>query len=393
MRVINDTNLEQQRRFVEAVESWEAANGASVLFVRGERNVPEDFPEDVLVRVGPPRDNDYDYLTYYEVPVGADGLDCDPLVYRNTTSVYDCYSTEYNVPDGFIPWDSGIGCQDGNGESVTFVPAIYSLDGDKPRMIVTMVRDWFQVTGPAFIHKMLDVLGEGLGEPELREQRRMERALAAIGDYFREGSTADLRNLRGEIGDLVRRVGEYEETLLRDRHDLAGKRAHMDLLLDQMGATDAANQAQMAWVAMQERPQIESVSFVAPNLTIKTVGLDIEHPATGETGYLGKFTITLNIQTGGVKLKNEDNAKSGYDHPHIYMGRPCFGEMGNTIMEFTRRGQLLDAVDMVFVFLGSVNLQDDWSRSLAFWIGDQLERPVTEDAELVEDVLPAGLPF
>jgi hypothetical protein len=161
----------------------------------------------------------------------------------------------------------------------------------------------------------------------------------------------------------------------RYKVELRQKQKLLDALMDGEAAT-SEKQMLETWAKLLDDPRIEDVTFSgADQLVITTVGLDITHPGTGDTVYLGKMRWKISVSDSLCTVENLDNARGGYDHPHVFMNNPCFGELGSTIYTLIKQANLWPAVEMIFTFLKSINMNDDWARRAAYWFEDPMDSP------------------
>lgn len=380
MRVTNYSSFD--RTYLgKQIAAFEEAQGVEVQVVRNRslhawtEPIRQNHEECAFTLVlGNPTDRGLTYTTIDGVEPAAILSDAAGWGRGGTTTFYDIPTlsdealAELGHP-GPIFFDQGL-----DDASISSHPWIY-VDYVQRLLYVPdtnqgVYLDWDIVFEPV-VHQLLD----SLGSPEERAAAAHERALERLSEYYAEGSTADLVNLRDEIGGLMRDLTSYENAVVHKAETLREKQLLLDQMLDAMKAADSAQEARAAFDAMASHPKIEGVTIQGNVVAVKTVGLDIEHPDTGEVGYLGKFNLTLDLASGSMKCHNLDNRRNGYDHPHVHIGNPCFGEMGTTIMSLIRTGKLLDAVEMAFVFLESANTRDDWGRTIVYWTSEQLERP------------------
>lgn len=199
-----------------------------------------------------------------------------------------------------------------------------------------------------------------------------EREREALSNYIRRTSMESVDTLVNEIGTLSSLFGNQQAGIVQTRHTLREKQQMLDVLMSAR-QTNEAEAAAAAWALIHKDERIESARFINNAVALNTIGLDLTHPETGRTVYLGKFRITINLDGGRITVQNLDNARGGFDHPHVHMNGPCFGEMGEAVHTLIRQGELYAAFEMMFVFLSSVNLQDDWGRRAVYWFTDEDE--------------------
>lgn len=201
---------------------------------------------------------------------------------------------------------------------------------------------------------------------------RVERERTAMIAYVRRSSAASVDTLINEIGDSQTKMDTRIREVAELRHKLRDRQSLLAAMMDARD-TDEQAAADKAWALFNKDERIEDVRFVGESVVILTKGLDITHPTSGQTAYLGKMRIKLGLNGSGVTIQNTDNAKGGFDHPHVHFNNPCFGEMGDAVYTLIMQGELYTAVEMMFMFLSSINLNDDWGRRSAYWFSEENE--------------------
>lgn len=215
--------------------------------------------------------------------------------------------------------------------------------------------------------------------------RRATATRDAFVRYAARVSNAGLDAIRRDIGTFMAQHDRAVAEAARSKVELRQRQRLLDAVVSGDGALSEEGILE-TWAKLLDDPRIESVNFdSAERVVLTTVGLDITHPTTGDTVYLGKFKWVISADgTQMCEVHNLDNARGGFDHPHIHMNQPCFGELGSTIYTLIKQGNLYPAVELIFAFLASVNLDDDWGRRGAFWFEDPMDSPRNTTDELIE---------
>lgn len=204
------------------------------------------------------------------------------------------------------------------------------------------------------------------------------RERTALAAYVQRVSQAGVTELRDLITSRQGLLSANVSTVARLKHELRDYQRRLDAMTSTADYADLIPIAEMHFDRLKEDPRLEGVTFTDGNLIIDTVGVDITHPITGVSAYLGKFRWTIPLQQNEIMVENLDNARGGFDHPHVHNHSPCFGDMGDTVYTMLRNGLFAEVVEMVFVFLESVNIQDDWGRHASYWLTE-----VEDTAEVV----------
>lgn len=294
-------------------------------------------------------------------------------------TLYDCKVA--NLGDDETP----IVVTDANGnERVLAVvkPGIVFVMFDLPALMTATREGYFDEE--AWDHFFMHVAGMALDSEAMAEWRagQAERNRQAMLDYVRRSSAQSVDELVSEIGTMTATLADYVQGIASTRHKLRDRQALLSALMDNRDGNEQ-EAADKAWTLLAADERVQSLEFRAGKIVLHTEPLNITHPETGLTVYLGKFRIEVNLSTTHIAMFNIDNAKGGFDHPHVHMHRPCFGEMGDGIHALIMQGELYAAVEMIFVFLSSVNLNDDWGRRSVFWF--EAEQPAVQEVLALQE--------
>ena len=127
-------------------------------------------------------------------------------------------------------------------------------------------------------------------------------------------------------------------------------------------------------------PLIESVKVSGEHIIAHTDMIDIHTP--GGTFRIGKFSISINIQTGHVTLTNKTGCiqcgTDGYKwhHPHVgsvWRSGICWGNCGSAIIELCAKHEYAVAVTIIV----------EWLQNFKYW----MDRPewITQFPKLKEN--------
>lgn len=84
---------------------------------------------------------------------------------------------------------------------------------------------------------------------------------------------------------------------------------------------------------------------------------------------IGEFDVHIDLKTGNLKITNETNKTSGYDHPHINNGNPCLGNIADGLIRMITEFELFGALQMIYNYLHSYNA-DSVYHKIEFWNPD-----------------------
>ena len=90
---------------------------------------------------------------------------------------------------------------------------------------------------------------------------------------------------------------------------------------------------------------------------------------------IGEFDVQINLKSGNLKITNETNKTSGYDHPHINNGNPCLGNIADGLIRMITEFELFGALQMIYNYLHSYN-PDSVYNKIEFWNPDYEDNEV-----------------
>jgi hypothetical protein len=120
--------------------------------------------------------------------------------------------------------------------------------------------------------------------------------------------------------------------------------------------------------------EFEAVSKMVKNLELTSDGHVVFYldaiPIEGNGPVIGPYKITCGVSTADMKVENTGNPKEGHAHPHCPQGgKPCIGNYTDVYYHISKF-ELCNAVELIKIFLSSVNLEDSWGQRLGNWDKD-----------------------
>ncbi len=214
-----------------------------------------------------------------------------------------------------------------------------------------------------------------LAEDAARETEATERALR---EFVRTSYDRGLATYRNEIDAEQGRITVYRDSLARSFQALRSQQDLLDALI-LVQRNDGGERLLGEWARLGEHPRITARRFAEPSSLVLTTSDDVRlhNPDTGESRWLGRFEITIDVATLEVRLRNLDTQRGGRDHPHVVAQRPCFGGAEGDFAELLGRGELYVIVELLFQYLETLNLRDEYGRYGAYWFDRDDERPLT----------------
>jgi hypothetical protein len=114
---------------------------------------------------------------------------------------------------------------------------------------------------------------------------------------------------------------------------------------------------------LRHLPEVRDLQMQDGRMTIVTAPLQVEYG--GRQFHVGSFKIEMTFG-GDLRIRNLTDAVGAYDHPHIYQGRPCLGNIREGLAKMIGEYQLVAAVYILIDFLKTVNPKD-WRIPIVYW--------------------------
>ena len=200
----------------------------------------------------------------------------------------------------------------------------------------------------------------GIQEAGWREKRR---ALAM--SQFQDGRG---KQIGDEISFLESEVRSTEEALEAASLRLTAETRHLQACrrrLRQLKGELAGDEADVARELdrLSDLPDVADVTAGPTGLRILTRPIRAQHG--GKLYSLGTFQIDLQYN-GEITIVNLTSSHGYYDHPHIWNGKPCLGNVRQGVAKLIGEFQLAAASEVVLDFLVTINPKD-WHISVEHW--------------------------
>jgi hypothetical protein len=112
-----------------------------------------------------------------------------------------------------------------------------------------------------------------------------------------------------------------------------------------------------------ELPDVADVATLPDGLRLVTRPIVAEH--RGRRHAMGTFQIDLGFN-GEITMRNLTNRHGYYDHPHIWDGKPCLGNIRAGLAKLIGELELTAAAEVLLDFLKTINPRD-WHVSIEHW--------------------------
>ena len=233
------------------------------------------------------------------------------------------------------------------------------LDLALPRL-----QDWAvevaAVPAPRF-KVLLNRLGRDTAQEEaaFRERARV-RARETYGEQLRRSLEEESAFLGEEIRATEHTQEELSCRLTQEARHLAACRRRLRVL---HGEAEQSPRAADDLARLQEMESIREVEAYAGGVRLITRPIDVAH---GGVRYrLGSFQIDL-AETGAIRVRNLTDPYGYYDHPHVWDGRPCLGNVREGVAKLVGEYQWVAAAEVLLDFLRTLTPQD-WYVPVTHW--------------------------
>jgi hypothetical protein len=200
---------------------------------------------------------------------------------------------------------------------------------------------------------------------DLEEMRWRGKRTALARTSFLEGRS---ERIEDEIGFLEAEIRSTEEALEGVSRHLTTETRHLQASrrrLRQLKGESDRDEVDVAreFQRLSELPDVADVTALADGLRIITHPVTVEHE--GRLHALGTFQVDLSY-SGQITIRNLTNRHGFYDHPHIWDGKPCLGNIREGLAKLIGELQLAAAAEVVLDFVNTVSPKD-WHVSIEHW--------------------------
>jgi hypothetical protein len=198
-----------------------------------------------------------------------------------------------------------------------------------------------------------------LEEALLREAAHA-RARETYAEHQRRGLREETRFVEEELRATEHAVEELSRRLTQETRHLAACRRRLRVL---QGETDAPIEAADHWRRLEKLEDVRDVVVYAGGVRLVTGPIEVAH---GGVQYrLGCFEIDV-AETGAIAVRNLTDPYGLYDHPHVWNGRPCLGNVREGVAKLVAEYQWVAAAEVLLDFLRTITPQD-WYVPVTHW--------------------------
>jgi hypothetical protein len=188
---------------------------------------------------------------------------------------------------------------------------------------------------------------------------------ASVIGRFKEGRG---ERIADEMGFLESEIRSTEETLETASRRITAETRHLQACRRRLGQLRGELDEGEADLAreldrLSEHREVAEVTTLPAGLRIITRRLHVEH--RGRQYVLGRFQVDL-LYNGEITIHNLTNKHGYYDHPHIWNGTPCLGNVREGLAKLIGEFQLAAAAEVIVDFLKTIN-HKDWHISIEHW--------------------------
>ncbi|MFQ5532411.1 MAG: hypothetical protein ACE5EP_01030 [Candidatus Methylomirabilales bacterium] len=190
-----------------------------------------------------------------------------------------------------------------------------------------------------------------------------QRQAAARQVYLQESRShlqEEMAFLEQEIHLIEYNLEEHARRITAETRRLYGYQQRFNTL---RGTPSAPEQHLRDLDQLKELPEIRELQVQDGRITVFTAPLHVEYG--GREFHLGSFRIEISF-SGDIRIRNLTDALGAYDHPHIYQGRPCLGNIREGVAKMIGQYQFVAAVYVLLDFLKTVNPKD-WRIPIVYW--------------------------
>ncbi len=186
------------------------------------------------------------------------------------------------------------------------------------------------------------------------------RAREAYVEQRQRGLREETRFVEEEVRASEHALEELSRRLTQEARQLAACRRRLRVL---QGEAAEAAEAAVDWRRLQGLEGVRDVVVYAGGVRLVTGPIEVAH---GGVRYrLGSFEIDL-AETGAIAVRNLTDAYGLYDHPHVWDGRPCLGNVREGVAKLLAEYQWVAAAEVLLDFLRTVTPQD-WYVPVTHW--------------------------
>jgi hypothetical protein len=196
-------------------------------------------------------------------------------------------------------------------------------------------------------------------EVAFRESART-RARGAYVGQLRRSLAEEATFLEEEVRATVCTVEELACQLTRETRHLGVCRQRLRVLqgeaVELVRATDDL-------VRLETLEGVREVEVYAGGIRVVTTPIEVAH--AGARYRLGCFQLDL-AESGAITVRNLTDPYGLYDHPHVWNGRPCLGNVREGLAKLVAEYQWVAVAEVLLDFLRTVTPRD-WYIPITRW--------------------------
>ena len=211
----------------------------------------------------------------------------------------------------------------------------------------------------------LPVLVNRLSRDTAREEIAFQESVrtqgrAAYAEQQRRGLRGETTFLDEEIRATACAIEDLSCRLTHETRHLAACRRRLRVL---EGETAELARAADDLARLETLEGIREVEAHAGGIRLVTAPIEVAHG--GVRYQLGCFQIDL-AETGAITVRNLTDPYGLYDHPHVWDGRPCLGNVREGLAKLVAEYQWIAAAEVLLDFLRTVTPRD-WYVPVTHW--------------------------
>ena len=192
-----------------------------------------------------------------------------------------------------------------------------------------------------------------------RESTRT-RARAGYADQQQRRLWEEAAFLEEEVRATERALEELSCMLTQEARHLATCRQRLRVFQGEAAQSDRAADD------LARLQEVEGVREIEPHAWgVRLVTMPIEVVYADTRYRLGCFQIDL-AETGAITIRNLTDPYGFYDHPHVWDGRPCLGNVREGLAKLLAEYQWVAAAEVLLDFLRTVTPRD-WYVPVTHW--------------------------
>lgn len=217
-----------------------------------------------------------------------------------------------------------------------------------------------------------DAIDSEAAERRMAELR--ERSFDHFMEFMSEGRiNRQVDALRTQLQSHEANISQWQNSLAQAISQATGIGAQLQSLVASTGRSQEEWREQYNLIVNNQA--VTDVIFRNNTLTVTTDHIRLQGQPRGSYGrnyegqsrWLGRFQITVNLTDFSTRIQNLDNPQQGRAHPHVNGTSPCFGGNASEFTNLLGNGQFGIYFELIIAWLENYNPNDDWGRYADYW--------------------------